>query len=300
MGTPEFSVLALRALHSAGHKILAAYCQPPKPAGRGHNLHKTPVHIEAETLGINVRTPKTLRNAEEQEFIRSLTPDIIIVAAYGLILPQAVLDIPRIGCVNIHASLLPRWRGAAPIQRAILAGDKETGITIMQMTAGLDEGDMLIKDSVPITDTSTASSIHDALSEMGARLILKAVNEMSSGGIKPTPQPLEGVTYAAKLSRADGVIDWQKPAEEIDRQIRALTPWPGAFFAHGDEQIKVLSTKIVENISAPAGTLVDDEFTIACGQSALRLIAIQRPGKKAADGASVLRGMHIEIGHKFS
>ncbi|MDD3289145.1 MAG: methionyl-tRNA formyltransferase [Alphaproteobacteria bacterium] len=300
MGTPDFAVPALEALYNAGHEIVAVYCQPPKPAGRGQLVQQAPVHRAALKLGIEVHTPKTLRNEDEQNKFASMNLDVAVVAAYGLILPNAILDAPRLGCVNIHGSLLPRWRGAAPIQRAILAGDSETGITTMRMDTGLDTGDMLIKKSVPITDASTAESIHDALSEMGAALILPTIQGLAEGTLKPTPQPEAGVTYAAKLTRDDGVIDWTQSATVIERQVRALTPWPGTFFKHEEDQIKLLSAEIIKEGNGSPGTLLDDNFTIACGQDALRLITVQRSGKKASDGVSVLRGMRLKPGYKFA
>ena len=300
MGTPDFAVPALQALHQAGHEIVAVYCQPPKPAGRGQNVQKTPVHLKAKELGIEVRTPKSLRDAAEQQSFRDLQLDLAIVAAYGLILPQPILDAPRLGCVNIHASLLPRWRGAAPIQRAMLAGDQETGITIMQMEAGLDTGPMLLTETVPITAQTTASRLHDALAVLGAKLITTAIPKLAAGELPTTPQPQDGVTYAAKLTREDGKIDWQQPATVIERQIRALTPWPGTYFMHDLEPLKILQAEVMaQSIAVPPGTLLDDQFTIACGQQALRLIMVQRPGKAAMAAAEMLRGLRLPIGHRF-
>jgi methionyl-tRNA formyltransferase len=299
MGTPDFAVPALRALHRAGYTIAAVYCQPPKPAGRGQQIHKSPVQSVAEELRLAVRTPKTLRDEAEQRHLADLKLDLIVVAAYGLILPQAVLDIPRLCCLNIHASLLPRWRGAAPIQRAMLAGDAETGITIMQVEASLDSGPILLKESIPITAATTATSLHDNLSALGAFLITRALEGLADGSLKPTPQPEEGVTYAAKLTRADGIIDWRKSASVIDRQVRALTPWPGTFFRLGEEQIKVLKAEIVPDQNAAPGALLDEHFTIACGGQALRLIKVQRAGKNATDGEAFLRGLRLPIGHVF-
>lgn len=299
MGTPDFAVPALRALQTAGHEIAAVYCQPPKPVGRGHQVQKTPIHRAAEEMGIEVRTPKTLRNEDEQKALAALAPDVIVVAAYGLILPQAVLDIPRMGCLNIHGSLLPRWRGAAPIHRALLAGDTETGITIMQMEAGLDTGPMLLKDSVPIGPNSTTAELHDALAEMGARLIVEALDKAARGELPATLQPEDGVTYAAKLTREEGAIDWSRPVGEIDRQIRALTPWPGTFFKLGEEQIKVLKADLISDQSGTPGTLLDEAFTVACGTGALRLTLVQRAGKKATDGASLLRGLRLPVGQRL-
>jgi len=300
MGTPDFAVPALRALYEGGHNIVAVYCQPPKPAGRGHHMQKAPVHLTAEKLGLAVRTPKTLRDPTEQQALAALKPDALVVAAYGLILPQPVLDVPALGCLNIHASLLPRWRGAAPIQQALLAGDNESGITIMMMEAGLDTGPILIRESVPITQETTARSLHDELAALGGRLIVRALEGLAIGNLRPVTQPQEGVTYAPKLTRADGMIDWQRPAVEIERQIRALTPWPGTFFNYGDEQIKVLKAAIIPGQSGNPGTLLDDRFIVACGQQALQLISLQRAGKNAADGAALLRGLRLPPGHVFA
>ena len=299
MGTPDFAVAALESLHQAGHMIVAVYCQPPKPAGRGHQVQKTAVHRAAEALGIEVRVPKTLRDPLEQEKFAALNLDVAVVAAYGLILPQAILDAPKHGCINIHGSLLPRWRGAAPIQRAILAGDKETGITIMHMDAGLDTGAMLIKDSVAITDKTTAQELHDALATMGARLIVRALGDLAAGTLHPMSQPEEGVTYASKLTREDGKIDWTKPAYEIERQLRALHPWPGCYFLLNGETVKLLAATLVADQSGEAGVLLDEQFTVACGKHALRLVLVQRAGKNATEGASLLRGLRLPIGSKL-
>lgn len=299
MGTPDFAVPALHALHDAGHEVAAVYCQPPKPANRGQKLQKTPIHLAAEELGLTVKTPTTLRHEDTQKELVQFRADLIVVAAYGLILPQKVLDMPRLGCMNIHGSLLPRWRGAAPIHRALLAGDKETGITIMQMDAGLDTGNMLLKKSILITDTDTSQTIHDALSAMGAELITQAVDLASENKLAPQKQPQDGLTYAEKLSRDEGEIDWNDTAEIIERKIRAFTPWPGSFFKHGDEMIKVLKAEIITCPQQSPGTLLNTDFTVACGTNALRLSCVQRAGKKPTDGASALRGMRLELGHIF-
>jgi methionyl-tRNA formyltransferase len=295
MGTPDFAVTALHALHKAGHDIVAVYCQPPKPAGRGQQLQKTPVHVAAEKLELDVRTPKTLRDVTEQEKFAALELDVAVVAAYGLILPQPILSAPKFGCINIHGSLLPRWRGAAPIQRAMLAGDETTGITIMQMDAGLDTGAMLLADRLPITPHTTAQTLHDALAAMGGRLIVLALHDLAEGKFQPIAQPEQGVTYAAKLVREDGRIDWHKSATSIERQIRSLTPWPGCFFTLNGETIKLLAAEVVSATGAPS-VLLDDQFTVACGEQALRLVKVQRPGKMAAEGAALLRGLRLPIG----
>lgn len=299
MGTPEFAVVALKALCAAGHAIASVYCQPPKPVGRGYKVQKAPVHLAAEELGLDVHTPKTLRDPIEQEKFAALNLDVAVVAAYGLILPQAILSAPRYGCLNIHGSLLPRWRGAAPIQRAILAGDKESGITIMQMEAGLDTGPMLLKESVPITGQTTAETLHDALADIGGKLIVQTLRDLTEGKLRPVPQPEESVCYASKVSRDDGKIDWTKPAFEIERQIRALTPWPGCSFALNGETIKVLAASVHDLSSQEPGLLLDKHFTVSCGQKALRLDKIQRAGKNATDGASLLRGLRLELGTRI-
>lgn len=300
MGTPDFAVPALQALAQAGHDVLAVYCQPPKPAGRGHQIQKTPVHLAAEALGIPVQTPKSLRPADEAAKLAALAPDAIVVAAYGLILPQSVLDIPRLGCLNIHGSLLPRWRGAAPIHRALLAGDQKTGITIMRMEAGLDTGPMYIKDSVPLTDTTTAQDLHDALAAMGARLIVTALDGVAEGSLTPTPQPDEGACYAAKLTKADGVMDFRQPAEVLARQVRALNPWPGAYFHMPDGQtVKVLAAEKTDETGAP-GCLLDDQLTVACGTGALRLLSVQKAGKNKMAGDAFLRGERLEPGTQMA
>jgi methionyl-tRNA formyltransferase len=297
MGTPDFAASSLQALIDAGHDVVCVYSQPPRPAGRGHQVQRSPVHVLAEDRGIPVRTPKSLRNAEAQGEFAALDLDCAVVAAYGLILPQPILDAPRMGCLNIHASLLPRWRGAAPIQRAILAGDTETGVTIMQMDAGLDTGAMLLKDSVPITAETTAGSLHDALAKMGAGLIVQALDCLAGGRLTAEPQPDEGVTYAAKLSRDDGRLDWSQPADFIERQVRALNPWPGVWFDLGNERIKVLAAEPAQSaLSAAPGTLLDGNLTVACADGAVRLIRVQRPGKAPVDGAAFLRGFNVAVG----
>ncbi len=294
MGSPAFALPALRALH-AEHELAAVYCQPPRPAGRGHALTPCPVHAEAERLGIPVRTPARLRgDAEAQAAFAALELDAAVVAAYGLILPQAMLDAPRRGCLNIHASLLPRWRGAGPIQAAVLAGDTETGVTIMQMEAGLDTGPMLIWERVPIGPETTAATLHDELAELGARLILRALAENSV----PVPQPEEGVTYAPKLSRADGQLDWTRPATALDRRVRGLVPWPGAWTSLGGETLKVLAARPEQGGGEP-GTALDDRLLIACGEGALRLLRVQRPGRGPMAAEAMLRGLPVPPGTKL-
>ncbi|KZD06276.1 methionyl-tRNA formyltransferase [Oceanibaculum pacificum] len=298
MGTPDFSVPALRALIEAGHDIAAVYSQPPRPAGRGQKLTPSPVHAHAEAQGIPVRTPKSLRNEQAQADFAALNVDCAVVVAYGLILPKPILDAPRLGCVNIHASLLPRWRGAAPIQRAIQAGDTESGVTIMQMDEGLDTGPMLLRETVPITAETTGQALHDALSALGGRMIVQALDGLAQGTLAATPQPADGATYAAKLSREEATLDWSRPAVELERQIRAFDPWPGSFCQHAGERLKVLRAKLAEGRGAP-GTLLDDTLTVACGQGALRLTRLQRPGKAAMEADALLRGYPLSKGARL-
>lgn len=298
MGTPDFSVPALRALIEAGHDIAAVYSQPPRPAGRGQKLTPSPVQAYAEAHGIPVRTPKSLRNEPAQADFAALNLDCAVVVAYGLILPKPVLDAPRLGCVNIHASLLPRWRGAAPIQRAIQAGDAESGVTIMQMDEGLDTGPMLLREAVPITAETTGQALHDALSALGGRMIVQALDGLAEGRLAATPQPADGATYAAKLSREEATLDWSRPAVELERQIRAFDPWPGSFCQHAGERLKVLRAELAEGQGAP-GTLLDDTLTVACGQGALRLTRLQRPGKAAMEAGALLRGYPLSKGGRL-
>ena len=292
MGSPDFSVPALRALHEAGHEIAAVYAQPPRPAGRGQKEHPCPVHHAALELGLPVRTPARVRkDVAEHEAFAALDLDAAVVAAYGLILPKPMLEAPKRGCLNIHASLLPRWRGAGPIQAAILAGDAKSGITIMRMEEGLDTGPMLLKEAVPIGPRTTTPELHDALSGVGARLILRALAEDPPA----VPQPEEGVTYAPKISKEDGRLDWSQPAAALERRVRALTPWPGTFFTHGVEVIRVSAAEVVDGSGAP-GTVLDGGPTVACGEGALRLLRLQRPGRAAMGAADFLRGYALPAG----
>lgn len=295
MGTPDFAVPSLRALAEAGHEIVAVYTQPPRPAGRGHQVQPSPVHRFAESAGFPVRTPVSLRKAPAQEEFAAFGADLGVVAAYGLILPQVILDAPRLGCLNVHGSLLPRWRGAAPMQRAMLAGDAETGITIMRMDAGLDTGAMLLKGVLPIGPATTAPELHDAMAALGARLIVEGVAGWAEGRLPEQPQPEDGVTYAAKLTREDGRLDWTKPAAYVERQVRSLTPWPGCWFDIGTERIKVLGAALAEGAGAP-GTVLDDRLTIACAEGAVRLTKVQRPGKAPVDADAFLRGFTLPAG----
>ncbi|MGC2854772.1 methionyl-tRNA formyltransferase [Novispirillum sp. DQ9] len=296
MGTPDFSVPILDAL-AARHQVVASYSQPPRPAGRGQQDRPCPVQVKAEALGIPVRTPVSLRDAEAQAALAALEPDVAVVAAYGLILPQAVLDIPRLGCINVHASLLPRWRGAAPIQRAIMEGDAETGVTIMRMEAGLDTGPMLLKDRLALTERTTAGALHDALSEMGARLIVEALERLEAGTLPDQPQPAEGVTYAAKIDKAEARIDWTRPAAAIVRHIHGLAPFPGAWCEIHGQRVKVLEAERVPTCCGAPGEIVDDRLTVACGDGAgVRLLRLQRAGKGALDTDTFLRGLPVEAG----
>ncbi|MGE0717070.1 MAG: methionyl-tRNA formyltransferase [Alphaproteobacteria bacterium] len=296
MGSPGFAVAILDALVAAGHDVAACYSQPPRPAGRGHKVQPSPVQARAEALGLPVRTPRTLRNAEAQAEFAAFGAEAAVVAAYGLILPAAVLSAPRLGCLNVHASLLPRWRGAAPIQRAILAGDAATGVTIMQMDEGLDTGGMLLAETVPIDRETTASSLHDRLAAVGARLIVAALDGVAAGRLAAAPQPAEGVTYAAKITRDEAAIDWRRPAAAIDRQVRALNPWPGPWFVHGGERLRVLAGTVVADMSGAPGAVLDGAPTIACGEGAYRATRLQRPGRGPADADAVLRGFPIPPG----
>ncbi|WP_167644532.1 methionyl-tRNA formyltransferase [Mameliella alba] len=293
MGTPDFSVPVLDALHAAGHDIACVYCQPPRPAGRGKKDRPTPVHQRALALGLPVRHPERLKSPEDQAAFADLNVDVAVVVAYGLILPQPVLDAPKHGCLNIHASLLPRWRGAAPIHRAIMAGDPETGVCIMQMEAGLDTGPVLLREATPIGATETTGELHDRLSRMGAQLITQALDRIDD--LVPEPQPEEGVTYAAKIDKAEAAVDWTRPAEEISRQVRGLAPFPGAWTTHGGDRIKLLGAEPAEGQGAP-GTLLDDRFTVACGTGALRITRAQRAGKGAQDAATFLNGCPLPRG----
>lgn len=294
MGTPDFAVPVFEALLAEGHEIVQVYTQPPRPAGRGKALRPSPVQNAAERRGIPVRTPLRIRNnEEEQAFFESLDADLGIVVAYGLILPQRMLDAPSRGCLNIHASLLPRWRGASPIQSAILAGDARSGVAIMQMDAGLDTGDVLAEASVDLTETETASSLHDRLCVLGADLLIKTL----SHPFKPVRQSEQGVTYAERLTRETGRIDWSKSAEIIDRQIRGLTPWPGAFTTQDGIVLKIGKARVVSQAhTSTPGTTLDDALTIACGDNALQILTLQRPGKAMMAASDFLRGTPVSKG----
>lgn len=295
LGSPDFAVPSLLALYGAGHEIAAVYCQPPRPAGRGYALRPCPVQATAERLGLAVRTPARLRqDREAQRAFAELKLDAAVVAAYGLILPQAMLQAPRCGCVNVHASVLPRWRGAAPIQAAILAGDRQTGVTIMQMDAGLDTGPILLVERVSVPPRATAAMMHDVLADLGARLVVRAL----AGLPTPVRQPEEGVSYAPRLRREDGRIDWTQSAEAIDRRVRAFDPWPGCYTALNGVTLKVLAAHPEAGEGAP-GTTLDERLLVACGTLALRLDRVQLAGGVALGATAFLRGHPVAAGTRF-
>jgi len=296
MGTPDFAVPVLDALVDAGHDVVAAYSQPARAGGRrGKALTPSPVQQRAETLGIEVRAPLTLRDADAQAALAALGADVAVVAAYGLILPRAVLDAPRLGCLNVHGSLLPRWRGAAPIQRAILAGDAETGVGIMQMEAGLDTGPVLLEERTPIAD-KTAGILSAELAAMGARLMVRVLGDIAT--FPATAQPEDGVTYASKIDKAEARIDFTRPAIDVERQIRAFNPTPGAYFESGGERIKILSAAVMDLSGAP-GAVLDGQLTIACGTGAIRPLAVQRAGRGVLTSTELLRGFSIGLGKRL-
>ncbi len=300
MGTPDFSVPALQSLHDSCHEIVAVYTQPPRPAGRGKKEQKSAVHKLAVGLGLPVLTPKTFKDEAAQREFSDLKADCAVVVAYGQILPQVVLDTPRYGCVNIHASLLPRWRGAAPIHRAIMAGDKQTGVCIMQMEAGLDTGPVIMRKHVDIDAGATTAGLHDILAQLGAQLVLPALNRLEEGVIEPEKQPETGVTYAHKIDKAEAQIDWSKSAVEVDRLVRGLYPFPGAWTNVGKERIKVLAGSMVAHTpEAPAGTALDETLLVACGEGAYQIETAQRAGRKAMDRADFLRGFSAVAGTLF-
>ena len=295
MGSPDFAVPTLAALLDAGHDVVCVYAQPPRPAVRGHKERPCPVHAFAAGRGLPVRTPVNFKDPTDRDAFKALDLDAAVVVAYGLILPTPVLDAPRLGCFNVHASLLPRWRGAAPIHRALLAGDVETGVTVMGMEAGLDTGPMYLTGRMPITNSTTASDLHDALAEIGAALMVEALTGIADGTLAATPQPAEGVTYAAKLSRDESRMDWTRPASEIERMVRGLNPWPGLWFDLEGERIKVLGAELASGSGVP-GTVIAAPLVIACGDGALTVTRLQRPGKGPLDVADYLRGNPIAVG----
>jgi methionyl-tRNA formyltransferase len=294
MGSPAFAVPTLDALVEGGHEIVAVYCQPPRPAQRGKKLAPTAVQLRAEALGLTVRTPERLRSPEEQEAFAALEADVAVVAAYGLLLPQPILDAPKRGCLNVHASLLPRWRGAAPIHRAILAGDEETGVTIMQMEAGLDTGPMLRAGRTPVA-RKTVGELTEELALMGSRLM---VEELASPS-PPEVQPEEGVTFAPKIAKAEARIDWSRSAMEIERQVRAFAPVPGAWFEALGERVKLLGADLADGAGEP-GVVLDDQLTIACAEGSLRPVLVQRAGRGVMTPSELLRGFPLPPGTRLS
>ncbi|HEX3440154.1 MAG TPA: methionyl-tRNA formyltransferase [Pseudolabrys sp.] len=299
MGTPDFAVPTLIELAARGHEIAAVYTRAPKPAGRGMDMQVTPVEREARRLGFPVHTPKTLRDESAQMAFRAHAADAAVVVAYGLILPKPVLEAPRLGCFNVHASLLPRWRGAAPINRVVMAGDTESGVTIMQMDEGLDTGAMAMIERTPILPDMTAGELHDALSPLGADLMLRALAAAERGSLSLTPQPADGVTYAEKISKAETRIDWSKPWEQVHNHIRGLSPFPGAWFELDGVRVKALRSTRGEGSGAP-GTALDDKLTIACGDGAVRLAQVQRAGKQPMGVEEFLRGTRVDAGTRVA
>ena len=301
MGSPEFAVPTLQALIARGHEVVCVYSQPPRPAGRGKKLRQTAIHDAADLAGLPVLTPTSLKSDEAQQVFASHQADVAIVAAYGLLLPRAILETPRLGCLNVHASLLPRWRGAAPIHRAILAGDAVTGISIMQMSVGLDEGPVLMRNEIAITPDMTSASLHDALAAAGGPLLIEAMEALNKGELTAEEQDDTATIYAKKLTKAEAAIDWTKSADELDRQIRAFTPWPGATLRYGDEVIKVQSATpdMARTTEAMPGTVLDNDLAVACGSGVLTLERLQRPGKKPLDREDFLRGLPLEPGTKL-
>ncbi|MCB2097333.1 MAG: methionyl-tRNA formyltransferase [Parvularculaceae bacterium] len=300
MGTPAIAAVCLVELIAAGHEIAAVYTRAPQPSGRGRKLTKSPVHELAEAHGIEVRTPKGFKTKEARDEFSALDVDAAIVVAYGIILPKDVLTAPRLGCFNLHASLLPRWRGAAPIQRAIMAGDKITGVQVMRMEEGLDTGPILLSETVEIRSDDTASSLHDRLAVAGSQLLPRFLAALERGGVVETPQAAEGVTYAEKISSAEARIDWSLAADEVDRRIRGLSPFPGAWFEAKGERIKALMSRPATGSASPGEILnADDRLVIACGSGAVELLRLQRAGKAAQDASSFLRGFAIRSGERL-
>ncbi len=296
MGTPDFAVPCLEAVLAAGHQVAGVFSQPPRPAGRGHKERPSPVHALALSRGLPVLTPKSLRRDEAVASFRALNADAAVVVAYGLILPPTVLAAPRLGCVNVHASLLPRWRGAAPIQRAIEAGDTETGVTIMRMDEGLDTGPTLLAEKIAIGAATTGGELHDHLAALGARLVTVALAGLAAGTLNAVAQPDHGVTYAAKLSKDEGRLDWTLPASLLDRRVRAFNPWPGAWFELAGERFKVLACQALAGPAGQTGRVLDERLTVACGDGALRLLELQRSGRAPLTAEAFLRGFALPVG----
>ena len=298
MGTAAFAVRSLRALDAGPHEVVAVYTQPPRAAGRGLKARPSQVHTAALELGLMVHTPESLKDPATREVLARFRPDLGVVAAYGLILPKSILEVPRLGCINLHASLLPRWRGAAPIQRALLAGDAESGVTIIQMEPSLDTGPILAMQRVPITAKTTASGLHDTLAELAAAMIGPAVDDLARGRAVPVPQPEEGVTYAPKIDKIEGRLDWSRPAEFLERQLRALNPWPGCWTEVDGERLLVLGGELAVGGGAP-GEVLGDRMTIACGEGALRLTTVQRAGGRPLSADDFLRWFRLPVGARL-
>ncbi len=299
MGTPEFAVASLDALIAAGHDVACVYTRAPRPAGRGHKERPSPVHARAAAAEIEVRHPRGLRDSGAAAAFARIGADVAVVAAYGLILPAPILETPRLGCLNVHASLLPRWRGAAPIQRAILAGDRKTGITIMKMDEGLDTGPMLARSEIEITARTDAGELHDRLAGLGARLLVETLGGYAAGRIAPVAQPGEGITRAARIDRAETRIDWHRPAAEVDRQVRAFAPSPGAWFETAGQRVRVLAAHVVDAAAGRPGTVIDEAATVACVEGALRLDRLQRQGRGPMDAESFLHGFALAPGTRL-
>jgi methionyl-tRNA formyltransferase len=302
MGTPEFAVPTLRALAEHGHEIAAVYTRAAKPSGRGMKLQPTPVEQEARRLGIPVLTPTTLKTPEAQREFRAHNADAAVVVAYGMILPKTILDTPRLGCFNLHASLLPRWRGAAPINRAIMAGDTESGVMVMKMDAGLDTGDVAMAERIAISDAMTAADLHDALAPLGAGLMARAMGALERGELKLARQSEVGVTYATKIEKAEARIDWQQPARRVLRHIHGLSPFPGAWCEmpiEGQTRVKILRCELAEGSGVP-GELLDDRLTIACKEGAIRILELQRAGKQPMKAEEFLRGTPLKPAARLS
>lgn len=298
LGTPEFSVPTLEALIAAGHEVAAVYSQPPRPSGRGHRVQPSPVHRAAAAHGIEVRTPKTLRDENEQAAFRALALDAAIVVAYGLILPKAILDAPKFGCFNLHASLLPRWRGAAPIHRAIMAGDRESGVMVMRMEEGLDTGPVLATYRCPIDDATTTGALHDELAREGASLMVKTLPAIADGSARDVVQPDAGVTYAKKISAEEARIDWTKSAHDVLRHIHGLNPSPGAWCLGDQQRLKILRVAIGNGRGVP-GEVLDGQLTVACGEGAVRVLEAQRAGREAQSAEALLRGYAVGPGSRL-
>ena len=298
MGTAAFAVPSLRALAAGPHEVVAVYTQPARAAGRGLKARPSPVHAAALDLGLVVHTPETLKAPAEREVLAGFRADLAVVAAYGLILPEDILEGPRLGGINLHASLLPRWRGAAPIQRALLAGDTETGVTIIQMEPSLDTGPILAMEGVPIAADATAASLHDTLAELAARMVVPTIDQLASGRAIPHPQPEQGVTYAPKIDKAEARFDWSRRAAFLERQLRALNPWPGCWTEVDGERLLVLEGELAAGVGLP-GEVLDDRMTIACGEAALRLTRVQRAGGRPMSAEAFLRGFRLPVGARL-